>query len=271
MSWWGNFLAVAILGATLGTSASAELPPDLKRIHARGELTVGILSENSPPFTYSDGAGMPSGLDVEILTHAAAALGVKIRWVRTAGSYKELLTQVEEQKVDLAASAIYPTLPRAERLIFTEPYYEVASEVAINRVDRARRGHPDDWHELLNQKDVNVGTFDDSGTRETARSLFPRATVTAFNDRRDLLPPLLSGRLAGALIDDLELRKWRKLMPTLNLYIAMVKEPRYSREATFALSWRSSALQQWLNLFLRLRRSDGSLEKWVERYVGEAE
>jgi ABC-type amino acid transport substrate-binding protein len=268
-----NFLRFALIGFSFLFShrLRAELPPDLQRIHSRGELVVGILSENSPPFSYLKPDGTPGGLDVEILTHAAQSLGVKLRWVRTTSHYKDLLELVAQQKVDIAASAIYPTLPRAERFLFSDPYLEVASEVAINRVNRARRGHPDDWQELLNQKDVSIGIFDDAGTREAAREFFPLATVTTYRDRQTLLPQLLNGHLAGALIDDLEMRKWRKLMPSLNLYVAMVKEARYSRQATFAISWKSPALQQWMNLFLRLRRADGSLEKWADRYLGEAE
>jgi len=123
-------------------SALSTLPP-VRRSQLVGALIAllvglgcrGLSSTDEPalrvasdldnrPFAYVDAAGTPAGRDVEMMAELARRIGRELEWVRMP--FDELLPAVERGEVDVVCATIGITPERAERVSFTQPYFNTA-------------------------------------------------------------------------------------------------------------------------------------------------
>lgn len=259
-----------ILGLILSSISFGQRPADLERIHKRGELVVGLNAEDTPPFVFANARGALTGIDVELLRLAARELGVRLRLVRTAKNFDELTQQVASGKVDVGASALFPTLSRSEYVLFTDPYWYAVPVTLVNRVEKARR-RPRKMvgSAFLDEPGVRLGVFDSAGSSITARALFPRATLVLFKTRNEMRPALLRGDLTAVYIDEIEELKWREQMANLDLFLAVERDETRKRDLSLAVGAKDTQLWHWLNRFIRIQDQTGVLKKLHHQFFEE--
>lgn len=108
------------IGLTPFGVASARAESALQRIKDQGAIRMGFANEN--PFSYTTAEGELAGVDLDILRHILAAMGVKeIEGDLT--TFGDLLPGLQEGRFDLAASAIYIKPERCALVAFAEPLY----------------------------------------------------------------------------------------------------------------------------------------------------
>jgi len=103
---------------TLGAVMACGNPPQsaLERIRQNGFIRAAYAHE--PPYAFLSGAGDVMGESPLALHGALAALPVdSVRWVRM--DFDDLLPALEEGRVDVVASGLYPTERRARQGTFT--------------------------------------------------------------------------------------------------------------------------------------------------------
>jgi polar amino acid transport system substrate-binding protein len=120
-----NFIGVG-LAATGAPTARAE--STLERIKDQGYIRMGFANEN--PFSYATPEGELAGIDVDILNHILADMGVKEidGGLTTFGG---LIPGLMAKRFDLASSAIYIKPDRCAQVAFAEPLYIQGDAIVV--------------------------------------------------------------------------------------------------------------------------------------------
>jgi polar amino acid transport system substrate-binding protein len=120
-----SFAAVG-LAATRAPTARAE--STLERIKSQGYIRMGFANET--PFSYATPEGKLAGIDVDILNHILAEMGVKEidGGLTTFGG---LLPGLQARRFDLVSSAIYIKPDRCAQVAFAEPLYIQGEAIVV--------------------------------------------------------------------------------------------------------------------------------------------
>ena len=112
----------------------AEIPPDIKKIITRGKLIVAINGIDYPPFFYHTADNKFEGIDIDIAKDLAKYLDVNVEFNRSAKTFAEVIKLVENEKADIAISALSGTLTRGILVRVSDPYLIPNQVVIINRI-----------------------------------------------------------------------------------------------------------------------------------------
>ena len=115
-------LGAICIGVGLATTGAdlARAETTLERVKDQGHIRMGFANEN--PFSYTTADGELAGVDVDILRHILADMGVEeIEGGPT--TFGDLLPGLQEGRFDLVASAIYIKPERCAVAAFGEPLY----------------------------------------------------------------------------------------------------------------------------------------------------
>lgn len=95
----------------------------------KSEATALVVASDldNRPFAWVDEQGHPRGRDVEMMESLARSLGREIEWRRM--SFSALLPAAESGEVDVVCATIGITSERAQRVLFTQPYF--TTEIAL--------------------------------------------------------------------------------------------------------------------------------------------
>jgi polar amino acid transport system substrate-binding protein len=115
-----NRIFVFALALTLTIAAAAHAGPVLERIQKKGVLVVGT-SGNQPPLNATTKDGKIIGLEVDIASLMASAMGVKLKMVSMP--FAELLPALSGGKIDMIMSGMTMTTKRNMNVAFVGPYY----------------------------------------------------------------------------------------------------------------------------------------------------
>ena len=120
-----SFIGVG-LAVTGAPSARAETT--LQRIKDQGYIRMGFANEN--PFSYATAEGELAGVDVDILNHILADMGVtEIDGGLT--TFGGLIPGLNAGRFDLVASAIYIKPERCAQVAFAEPLYIQGDAIVV--------------------------------------------------------------------------------------------------------------------------------------------
>jgi polar amino acid transport system substrate-binding protein len=95
--------------------------PEFDPVESSEELRFGTAAVTEP-FSFVDGSREVVGLDVEIAHHIARKLGKKLVVVNM--DFGGMIPALASGKVDMIGACITITEERAERVLFSEPYYQ---------------------------------------------------------------------------------------------------------------------------------------------------
>ncbi len=99
--------------------------PTIANVNPIGELVVGT-SDSGLPFTAIKDNRLV-GFDIELSERFAAYLGKQVKFANM--DFGSLIAAVASGKVDMIASSIYVTDERKKQVDFSDPYYEMGTEV----------------------------------------------------------------------------------------------------------------------------------------------
>lgn len=92
----------------------------LDEIVNSGKLYVAV-SPDFYPFAYKDDYGNLAGVEIDLISHVCASLGVDPIFVELP--FDEMMTAIEYGKYDIAISGIAKVGDRPDKMIFTSPFY----------------------------------------------------------------------------------------------------------------------------------------------------
>lgn len=123
------FIVAAMwLFATQGLAATADTLDDIK---ARGVLTWGTDMEGGAPYVIANpkDPDHASGFETEIGMALAKTLGVQGKAVHNA--WDGLIPGLERKSFDVAMNGLEVTPDRAQRILFTRPYYVYSQQIVV--------------------------------------------------------------------------------------------------------------------------------------------
>ena len=246
LGWWNTASAQPL--------ASGSLPSDIQRVVSRGELRVAMPVFDSPPFFYEGPDGL-AGIDAEIARGVAQALGVRLKVVRQAGSFNEVIDSVVRGEVDMAVGKLSRTLTRAKSVRFSEPYSMSRHALLLNRVTFAAFARSRDFSEVVRHFDGTLGVIQDSSFADQATRNFPRARLVTYKRWDDLLAALTRGEVTAAYRDEFEMQRLFQQDPALSLSLRVVAFTDTQDSLSVALPYQSQQLLALVNLYLAQQRT----------------
>ncbi len=122
MRW--SFLAILTAASiTFGSPSRAQTAPS-----ASGTLTVGVFV--NPPFAMKAGDGY-TGMAIDLWQALAEQLGVTYEY-RPIANIRDLINATDAGDIDVAVTNLTITQGRAERVDFTQPWFDAGLRVMIN-------------------------------------------------------------------------------------------------------------------------------------------
>ncbi len=244
--------ALALAGLTSVASAGA-----LDDIVKRGELRVAVQTQG-PPFSLIDSKGERTGSSVELAKLMAEEMGVKINFLDF--DWDGLIPALLSGKADLLVADMTPTLARAMKVAFTNPYMYTGSTVFTKGDGKFKTA--DDCKAPGTRIAVLLGA---TGEKE-AKKAFPEADIKSYKGGGPLLLDAVNNGQADCGVNDVSAVKGQSTAYPAGTFTIMPdllsKEP-----LAFATRYDEPDLLIWMNLFLDQVLIDGRLEKNLDYWV----
>ncbi len=229
----------------------------LSAITARGTLRVAYMPDRLP-FAYRNSAGIAVGYDIDLAQRLAESLGVTLELVRI--SWPEIVTGLNEGRLDLAVGGIAITPTRAQEITFSNTYFD--HSVGFVLPDHMRDSFAKletiqaiPGQEILVPKDRHYMEF--------AENNFPLATLIPVDSHRAFFKGeyenavLLASAEAGSA--------WTLLYPEYGVAIPnglSVKAP-----AAIALPDGDSDYVSYINTWLLLTEKNGFIDQLYNYWI----
>jgi polar amino acid transport system substrate-binding protein len=249
------FLALVSLSVLFGFLGMASAGT-LDDISKRGVLRVACQTQGAP-FSFVDRNGERTGSSVELCNMIAKEMGVKIKYLNY--DWDGLIPALLSKKADMLAADMTPTLKRAMKIAFPDPYMYTGSVVFV------KQDSP-----IKTLKDVKAGTkmavLLGSTGESDAKKVFPDAKYKTYKGGGPLLiNAVLAGHVDAGVNDISAARSQIASFPPNSVRIL---EGQLSRSPlAFAVRYDSPDLLRWLDLFFLHISLDGRLEKNLNYWV----
>ncbi|MGO4128000.1 transporter substrate-binding domain-containing protein [Inquilinus sp. YAF38] len=252
--------AAALLLVLPAAAAAADRVDTLDAVAKAGVLKVCTTGDYKP-FTYLDPAkGEYEGIDIDMAKDLAAALGVKVEFVKT--SWKTLMADFTGGACDMAMGGISVSLPRQKQAFFSIPI-DVDGKTPITRCETIDKFQT---VEQIDQPGVRVieppGGTNEAFVRERIKS----AEITIFPDNTKIFDEILAGRADVMITDASETRLQQKLRP--GLCAVHPDQPFTFAEKAYLLPRGDVVFKAFVDQWLNLRLNDGSHAKFSATWMG---
>jgi polar amino acid transport system substrate-binding protein len=231
----------------------------LTDIVQRGELRVAVQS-GAAPYAFVDKNGQHTGSMVEFARDMADRMGVKLTILDF--DWDGLIPALLSGKADILAADMTPTLKRHLKITFCDPWYYV--QPCVFTTTDAPFQKPED----VNKPDVTVGVLLGSTGETIAKQYLPNAKIKSYKGGgRMIVQALLAGHVDAGVNDDLAVLTVLPDFPPnsvrlLDERLGMGKDP-----LAFAVRHESVNLWQWINLYFKFARSDGTYDKNIQYWM----
>jgi ABC-type amino acid transport substrate-binding protein len=156
-----QFLLIAA-AAILAAAFPANAQTTLEAVKQKGVLVAGSSAEY-PPFEYvADGKLV--GYDVDMAEEITRRMGVKVAWEKI--DFKGIVAALTAKRVDVLITALTWTPERAERIAFSDPYFDAGIGAITPRSSTIEKAE-----DLTGRKvGVQLGSSGERYVRETIGS-----------------------------------------------------------------------------------------------------
>jgi polar amino acid transport system substrate-binding protein len=248
---------VLALFLLMGFLASANAGT-LDDIAQRGELIVAVQTQG-PPFSFVDKKGERTGSSIELCKKMAEEMGVKVTFLNY--DWDGLIPALLSKKADLLAADMTPTLKRAMKIGFTNPYMYTGT-VVFTKTDSTVQTLED-----CQKPGIRIAVLLGSAGETEAKKTFPNAEIKTYKGGGPLLiDAVIKGHADIGVNDSSAVKGQSANFPPNSIRILpqqLSKEP-----LAFGVRYDSQDLLEWVNLFFLHATLNGSLEKnlkyWVE-------
>ena len=117
-------VSLVIVFSFLGTVSAGTL----EEITQRGEIRIACQTQGAP-FSFVDKNGERTGSSVELCKMIADEMGVKVKFLNY--DWDGLIPALLSKKADMLAADMTPTLKRAMKIAFADPYMYTGSVVFV--------------------------------------------------------------------------------------------------------------------------------------------
>ncbi len=245
-------VAMALIFGLWGMASAGTLD----EISQRGELRIAVQTQGAP-FSFVDRNGERTGSSIDFCNLIAKEMGVKVKFLNY--DWDGLIPALLSKKADMLAADMTPTLKRAMKITFTEPYMYTGSVVFV------KQNSP-----IKTLKDIKAGTkiaaLLGSTGESDAKKAYPSAKFKTYKGGGPLLiNAVLAGHTDAGVNDGSAVHSQISNFPPNSVRIL---EGQLSQSPlSFAVRYDSQDLLSWLNLFFLHIKLDGRLDKNLDYWV----
>lgn len=249
-------LALALAVGMVGTAPAGTLDD----IVQRGELRVAVQS-GAAPYAFVDKNGKHAGSMVDFAREMAKRMGVELKILDF--DWDGLIPALLSGKADILAADMTPTLKRALKITFCDPWYYV--QACVFTKTGASYQTPED----VNKSDITVGVLLGSTGETLAKQYLPKAKIKTYKGSgRMIIQALLAGHVDAGVNDDLAVLTALPDFPPNSVRLLDQRLGKGKDPLSFAVRHESVNLWQWVNLFFTSIRADGTydanIKYWME-------
>ncbi len=256
--WVAMVVSALVLLPALGAFAGA-----LDEIVKRGELRVAVQS-GVPPFAFVDKTGKHTGSMVEFAADMAARMNVKLKVLDY--DWDGLIPALLSGKADILAADMTPTLQRALKVSFCDPWYYVQPCVFTKTAAKYQTLAD------VNKPEVTVGVLLGSTGENIAKKYLPKAKIKSYKGSgRMVVQALLAGHVDVGVNDDLAVLMVLPDFPPNSVRLFPKRLGEGKDPLSFAVRYEAQDLWQWVNLYFKTAREDGSYKKNVKYWLESSE
>lgn len=246
--------AAFVLGLVATASAGT-----LDNIVKRGVLRVAVQS-GAAPYAFVDKNGVPTGSMVQFAREMAKRMDVKLKILNF--DWDGLIPALLSGKADVLCADMTPTLKRALKITFTDPWYYV--QPCIFTTTGAS------YHTLadVNKPSVTVGVLLGSTGETIAKKYLPNAKIKSYKGGgRMIVEALLAGHVDVGVNDDLAVMTVLPDFPPNSIRLLPKRLGHGKDPLAFAVRHESVNLWQWINLYFKTIRRDGTYAKNINYWL----
>ncbi len=246
-------IAVAVIFGFWGIVSAGTLDDIAKR----GELRVACQTQGAP-FSFVDRNGARTGSSIALCELIAKEMGVKIKYLNY--DWDGLIPALLSKKADMLAADMTPTLKRAMKIAFTDPYMYTGSVVFV------KKDSPIKSLEDVMKSGTKLAVLLGSTGENDAKKAFPEAQLKTYKGGGPILiNAVIAGHTDAGVNDGSAVRGQAASFPPGSLRILdgqLSKSP-----LAFAVRYDSPDLREWLNLFFLHINLDGRLDDNLNYWV----
>ncbi len=230
----------------------------LDKIISSNKLVVGTTGDYAP-FSYRNSKDSNySGIDIQMAKNLASSLGVQVEFYQT--TWKNLMTDLKENRFHLAMSGISKKLNRQQVALFSKGYVE-NGKMGISRCsDKGQFG----TLEKIDRRNVRV-IVNPGGTNEGfIKDNIKNASVSIFSDNKLIFEEIINNRADIMITDSVEVAFQAK--KHRGKLCATMKVPLTIEEIAILLP-RDIIWKEYIETWLYLLEKSGMKEKIFQQYI----
>lgn len=234
----------------------------------QAELRIGAEASYAP-FEYKLPNGELAGFDIDIGNAICEKVEMKCVWIEQP--FDSLIPGLLARKFDLAHSAITVTEERKKVIDFTDPLYEVSSQLVA-----AKDSGIDGSDESLKGK--TVGVLQGSVQETYARKRWDRRSgvrVTSYMEQSQTIADLKVGRVDAILFESPNAVEGLLNTPDGEAYAfvgePIINDPIMNNEIAIGLRQGEAELKDKINAAIKELKDEGLIEQFAKKYFQEGE
>ena len=242
------------------TNESSEDNPSegnrLGQVLDRKVLRVGYHADMYP-FSFFNDQDELVGYDVALMHELATALDLQLKFI--PWTYETRDQQLASGEIDLAIGGLMVTPERLARMTLSDPYMTITAGIVI---DDFRRDEVQTWDQIRQKENFRLAT---TGRRlsTNVRRVLPEASVEFVNSPREFFEP--PGEPFDAILMTAEGGSaYTILYPQ---YDVAIPKPIFKGHVAFALPDDEPELKTFLNSWLKLQETSGTLERTYTKWI----
>jgi polar amino acid transport system substrate-binding protein len=238
--------------------SSAAFAGTLDDIAQRGELRVACQTQG-PPFSFIDKNGKRTGSSIEICKLLAEEMGVKVQFMDF--DWDGLIPALLSKKADILAADMTPTVKRAMKIGFTDPFMYTGS-VVFTKADSKFQS----LEEMKKAKDLKIAVLLGSTGEIDAKKVFPNAELKSYKGGGPLLiDAVIKGHADIGVNDSSAVTGQMSDFPPNSIKI--LPDMLSKLPLAFGVRYDSMDLLELVNLFFLHISLDGRLEQNMDYWV----
>ena len=257
-SWAMVLSALALTLAFAGTAAAGAV---LDRIQKKGELVVGV-SGDQPPLNATSREGKIIGLEADIASRMASAMGVNLKLAKMP--FSELLQALSSGNVDMILSGMTMTSARNMKVAFVGPYYVTGKAVLTKEATIASTKDADG----INKPEYVVTALKGSTSQAFVEKEMPKAKFVPVKTYDEALDMILRDK-AHAMVADYHYCAVSAVR-FRDKGLTTVAAPFTFEPIGVAVPDGDPLMVNWVQNFLFTLNGSGELKKMADRWFKDA-
>lgn len=253
-------------GAQSEKQAASSRPRSYDRVVSTGVLRAGYLAY--PPGSMKDpNTGKLTGVHIEALERAAAAMGLRVEWVEASG-WGSIVEDVRTGRVDVIGSPVWANSTRGKFAAFTHPLFWSGICIYVRTDDHrfdTRAG-------AINDPGIRIATIDGEMSDIVAKADYPnaqRVSLPQNSDNSVMLENVASGRADVVFVEPYIAQLYLRNHPNALRNITPTTPIRVFPNSMM-VPIDDPALLSMLNIAIDELANSGVVDQLVRKYVPEA-